>query len=451
MSRFIPVDRQTDYLLPPSVDEWLPDEHLARFVVDVVEQLDLSALTQQYAGRGHKAHHPAVLLSLLIYGYATGVISSRKIERATYDSIAFRYLAANTHPDHDTLATFRRRFLPELEQLFVQVLLLAREMKLLKFGTIALDGTKVKANASKHKALSYGHAKKLEAQLKTEVNALIQRAEAADNDVATDGMDIPAEIARREARLAAIAEAKLKIEARAQERDAAEQTAYQDKTANRDAQRKAGKKPRGRDPKPPMGGPRDKDQVNLTDPQSRIMPVTGKGFDQCYNAQAAVDTESMLVTSVHVTQATNDKQQVMPLLNALTALPASLGKVTHLLADTGYFSAENVKVCGQQGIEPLIAMKRDVHHQPLFERFAAEPMAPDSEDPVEQMAYRLKTQAGRARYALRKHTVEPVFGIIKHVMGFRQFSLRGLDNVSGEWRLATLAWNIKRMHRLVAS
>ncbi|MBV0934191.1 transposase, partial [Marinobacterium weihaiense] len=185
--------------------------------------------------------------------------------------------------------------------------------------------------------------------------------------------------------------------------------------------------------------------------QSRIMPVTGKGFDQCYNAQAAVDTESMLVTSVHVTQATNDKQQVMPLLNALTALPASLGKVTHLLADTGYFSADNVKACGQQGIEPLIAMKRDVHHLPLFERFAAEPMAPDSDDPVEQMAYRLKTQVGRARYALRKHTVEPVFGIIKHVMGFRQFSLRGLDNVSGEWRLATLAWNIKRMHRLVAS
>lgn len=354
MSRFIPVDRQTDYLLPPSVDEWLPDEHLARFVVDVVEQLDLSALTQQYAGRGHKAHHPAVLLSLMIYGYATGVISSRKIERATYDSIAFRYLAANTHPDHDTLATFRRRFLPELEQLFVQVLLLAREMKLLKFGTIALDGTKVKANASKHKALSYGHAKKLEAQLKTEVNALIQRAEAADNDVAIDGMDIPAEIARREARLAAIAEAKIKIEARAQERDAAEQTAYQDKIAKRDAQRKAGKKPRGRDPKPPMGGPRDKDQVNLTDPQSRIMPVTGKGFDQCYNAQAAVDTESMLVTSVHVTQASNDKQQVMPLLNALTALPASLGKVTHLLADTGYFNAENVRCAASKVLSLLL-------------------------------------------------------------------------------------------------
>lgn len=408
MSRFIPVDRQTDYLLPPSVDEWLPDGHLARFVVDVVEQLDLSTLTRRYMGRGSKAHHPAVLLSLLIYGYATGVVSSRKIERATYDSVAFRYLAANTHPDHDTLATFRRRFLPELEQLFVQVLLLAREMKLLKLGTIALDGTKLKANASKHKALSYGHAKKLEAQFKA------------------------------------------RIEARAEERDAVEQAAYQEKLTRREAQRKAGKKPRGRDPEPPTGGPRDKDQVNLTDPQSRIMPVTGKGFDQCYNAQAAVDTDTMLVTHVHVTQATNDKQQVMPLLTAWQGYPEALGRPSCLLADTGYFSAANVEACQKHGIEPLFAMKRDVHHLPVFERFAADPPAPVSEDPVEQMAHRLKTRAGRALYALRKHTVEPVFGIIKHVMGFRQFSLRGLDNVSGEWCLAIMAWNIKRMHRLTA-
>lgn len=448
MSRFIPVDRQTDYLLPPSVDEWLPDGHLARFVVDVVEQLDLSALTRRYAGRGHKAHHPAVLLSLLVYGYATGVVSSRKIERATYDSVAFRYLAANTHPDHDTLATFRRRFLPQLEQLFVQVLLLAREMKLLKLGTIALDGTKLKANASKHKALSYGHAKKLEAQFRAEVKALTERAESADREDAADGMDIPAEIARREARLAAIAEAKAKIEARAEERDATEQAAYQEKMARRDAQRKAGKKPRGRDPEPPTGGPRDKDQINFTDPQSRIMPVTGKGFDQGYNAQAAVDTDSLLVTHVHVTQATNDKQQVMPLLTAWQGYPMALGKPAHLLADTGYFSAANVRACHEHDIEPLLAMKRDSHHLPLFERFAADPPAPESQALVEQMAHRLKTQAGRARYAMRKHTVEPVFGIIKHVMGFRQFSLRGLDKVSGEWRLATLAWNIKRMHRL---
>jgi len=217
MSRFLPVDRGTDYLLPPSVDDWLPEDHLARFVVDVVDQLDLSSLTKQYAGRGSKAHHPAVLLSLLVYGYATGVFSSRKIERATYDSVAFRFIAANSHPDHDTLATFRRRFLPELEQLFVQVLLLAREMKLGKLGTIALDGTKIKANASRHQALSYGHAKRLEAQLLAEVKALAEHAEAADRKDEFDGMDIPEEIARREARLAAIAAAKAKIEPRAQE------------------------------------------------------------------------------------------------------------------------------------------------------------------------------------------------------------------------------------------
>lgn len=236
MNRFIPVDRRTDYLLPPSVDDWFPDDHLARFVVDVVEQLDLSELTRQYTGRGRKAHHPSVLLSLLVYGYATGVFSSRKIERATYDSVAFRYLAANTHPDHDTLATFRRRFLPELERLFVQVLRLAREMKLLKLGTIALDGTKLKANASKHKALSYAHATRLEEQLNAEVKALTGRAEAADRDEAADGMDIPAEIARREERLAAIAAAKAKIEARASERDDAEQQAYEAKQAKREAQ-----------------------------------------------------------------------------------------------------------------------------------------------------------------------------------------------------------------------
>jgi len=449
MSRFIPVDRQTDYLLPPSVDEWLPEDHLARFVVDVVEQLDLSELTREYAGRGRKAHHPAVLLSLLVYGYATGVFSSRKIERATYDSVAFRYLAANTHPDHDTLATFRRRFLPELEGLFTQVLVLARQMKLVKLGTIALDGTKLKANASKHKALSYGHASRVEEQLKAEVQALIEHAEAADRDDATDGMDIPAEIARREQRLAAIAEAKAEIEARAAERDDAEREAYEAKHAEREAKRQAGKPPRGREPTPPQTGPREGDQVNLTDEQSRIMPVTGKGFEQCYNAQAAVDTDTMLVTYVDVTQAANDKRQLAPLLTGLAELPPTLGTPTHVLADTGYFSAANVHHCQSHGIEPLLAIQRDAHHRPVFERFAPDTPAPETDDPVERMAHRLTTKAGRALYALRKHTVEPVFGIIKQVMGFRQFSLRGLDKVRGEWRLVALSWNIKRMHRLM--
>lgn len=448
MTRFVIADRETAYLLPPSVSEWLPEGHLARFVVDVVDQLDLSELTRQYAGRGSAAHHPAVLLSVLVYGYATGVFSSRKLERATYDSVAFRYLAANTHPDHDTLANFRRRFLPQLEALFVQVLMLAREMKLVKLGQIALDGSKIKANASKHKALSYEHAKKIEAQLQEEVRALTARAEAADREPVPDGMDVPAEIARREARLAALAEARAKIEARAQERFEAEQQEYDARQAKRQAQRAAGKKPRGKDPEPPTPGPTARDQVNLTDEESRIMPVSGGGFEQCYNVQAGVDTDTMLVFSAHVTQATNDKQQLEPALEKLQALPATLGKPTHLLADAGYFSGTNVQACVEQQIEPLLAMKREAHHLPVFERFAPDTPAPETDDPVVRMAHRLKTRAGRALYALRKQTVEPVFGIIKQVMGFRQFSLRGLEKVRGEWTLVALAWNVKRMNVL---
>lgn len=448
MSRFVTADRDTPYLFPPSVTDWLPEDHLARFVVEVVDQLDLSELTRQYAGRGSKAHHPAVLLSLLIYGYATGVFSSRKIERATYDSIAFRYLAANTHPDHDIIATFRRRFLPQLEALFVQVLLLAREMKLVKLGQIALDGTKIKANASKHKALSYAHANKIKAQLKAEVKALTARAEEADQTPVVEGMDIPAEIARRETRLDALAAAKAAIEGRAQERFEQEQAEYQNKQEKRQALRDAGKKPKGREPKPPQPGPKDKDQVNLTDEESRIMPVSGGGFQQCYNAQAGVDTDTMLVMSTHVTQATNDKQQIEPALHTLEVLPEALGKVTDLLADTGYFSASNVDCCVKAGVQPSIAGARDHHHPSVFERFAPDDPAPETDDPLPLMKHRLSTQAGRALYGLRKQTVEPVFGILKQVMGFRQFSMRGLDKVTGEWTLATLAWNVKRMNVL---
>jgi len=306
MSRFVPVDRDTAYLLPPSVDEWLPKDHLARFVVEVIERLDLDELTRQYAGRGSAAHHPAVLLGLLVYGYASGVHSSRKIERATYDSVAFRYVAANTHPDHDTLATFRRRFLKEVEALFVQVLVLAREMKLLKLGHIALDGTKIQASASKHKALSWAHANKIEAQLRQEVQTLLALAEKTDRSGTPDGMDVPAEIARREDRLDAIAQAKAKIEQRAAERYLAERLEFEAKQALRKTKRDAGKKPRGKDPEPPEAGPRDGDQVNLTDEESRIMPSSGGGFVQGYNAQAAVDTDTMLVVAAHVTQASND-------------------------------------------------------------------------------------------------------------------------------------------------
>ena len=448
MSRFVPVDRDTAYLLPPSVDEWLPKDHLARFVVEVIERLDLDELTRQYAGRGSAAHHPAVLLGLLVYGYASGVHSSRKIERATYDSVAFRYVAANTHPDHDTLATFRRRFLKEVEALFVQVLVLAREMKLLKLGHIALDGTKIQASASKHKALSWAHANKIEAQLRQEVQTLLALAEKTDRSGTPDGMDVPAEIARREDRLDAIAQAKAKIEQRAAERYLAERLEFEAKQALRKTKRDAGKKPRGKDPEPPEAGPRDGDQVNLTDEESRIMPSSGGGFVQGYNAQAAVDTDTMLVVAAHVTQASNDKRQIVPTLEKVAALPKALGQVETLLADSGYFSAANVRNCEAQDIAPLLSMKREMHHHPVLERFAADSPEPQTDDPVQRMANRLTTKAGRALYGLRKQTVEPVFGIVKRVMGWRQMSMRGLDKARGEWSLVTMAWNIKRLHVL---
>ncbi len=451
MSRFVPVDRDTAYLLPPSVDEWLPDDHLARFVVEVIERLDLDDLVKQYAGRGSAAHHPAVLLGLLIYGYANGVHSSRKIERATYDSVAFRYVAANTHPDHDTLATFRRRFLKEVEALFVQVLVLAREMKLLRLGHIALDGTKIGANASKHRALSWAHANKIEAQLRQEVQTLLALAEKSDRAAKPDGMDVPAEIARREDRLSAIAQAKAQIEQRAAERFRAEQQEFEAKQAKRKARRDAGKKPRGKDPEPPHTGPKDGDQVNLTDEESRIMPVSGGGFGQSYNAQAGVDTETMMVITAHVTQACNDKREVVPTLEQIRSLPAVLGEVKSLITDNGFYSQANVVACAQAGIEPLLAIRRELHHEPLMERFAPDVDAPQTTDPVANMVQRLSTQAGKALYKLRKQTVEPVFGIIKRVMGWRQMSMRGLAKARGEWSLVTMAWNIKRMHVLRAA
>ncbi len=449
MSRFRPMDRDTDYLLPPSVQDWLPESHLARYVVDVVEGLDLSALERAYAGCGSDAYHPALLLSLLIYGYATGTHSSRKIERATYDSLAFRFIACDQHPDHDTLASFRRRFGEQFAALFVQVLEVARENQLSRFGTVSLDGTKIHANASRHSALSYGHAEQIEAQLKAEVQEMLKLAEAADQSSLPDGLSLPEEMARREERLAAIAQAKRKIEARAQERLEREQAAYQAQLAERAAKAEArGKKPGGRPPSPPQAGPRPHDQINLTDEDSRIMKVAGDGFEQCYNAQALVDSESMLVMVPQVTQAANDKEQVKPIVAKLQALADGLNQPGQLLADSGYFSEQNVEACNAMGIEPLIAVGRDRHHAHWRARFDEPAPGPAPVGAVAQMKHTLKTRAGRATYALRKQTVEPVFGIIKSVMGFRQFLLRGLANVGNEWTLVCLAWNLKRMAAL---
>ena len=449
MSNFRTIDRATGFLLPPSVDEWLPKKHLARFVVDVIDGIDLRAMSGRYRGSGSASYHPRMLLGILVYGYATGIFSSRKLERATYDSVAFRFIAANDHPDHDTIATFRRRFLKQIEGLFVQVLLLAREMGMLKLGTLGLDGTKIHANASRHSALSYEHAGKIEAQLKAEVAELMAKAEAADKADIPDGMSIPDELARREDRLQKLAEARAKLEARAKERFAREQAEHAAKLAVRKARTAStGKKPSGKPPQPPTQGPLLTDQINLTDEESRIMPVAGGGFEQCYNAQAAVAEGSLLVVAIDVVQDTNDKQQLEPMLGKIDALPEELGEAATLLADSGYYSEANVMACEAANIEPLIALGRQPHHPSLAERFADTPPAPENPTPVEAMAHRLKTPEGRKLYALRKQTPEPVFGIIKSVLGFRQFHLRGLDKVRGEWSLVTMAWNIKRMFTL---
>ena len=408
-------------------------------------------MSRSYRGTGSASYHTALLLGILVYGYATGVFSSRKLERATYDSVAFRFIAANDHPDHDTIATFRRRFLKQIEGLFVQVLELAREMGMLKLGTVALDGTKIHANASRHSALSYEHAGKIEAQLKAEVAELLARAEAADAADVPDGMSIPDELARREERLAKLAEARARIEARAKERFEREKAEHEAKLAAREAKAEAtGKKSGGKPPQPPVEGARPTDQINLTDEASRIMPVAGGGFEQCYNAQAVVTAGSLLVVAAQVVQAPNDKQQIAPMLERIDALPEDLGRPVTLLADNGYFSDANVMLCAAAQIDPMIALGRQSHYPSLSERFVEAPPAPDNPTPLEAMSHRLQTPAGKKLYALRKQTPEPVFGIIKSVMGFRQFLLRGLDNVQGEWSLVTMAWNMKRMFALAA-
>jgi transposase len=419
--------------MPPSVQDWLPENHLARFVVDVVSQLDLWPLVSAYAGRGCDAYPPGTLLALLFYGYATGIFSSRKLEAATYDSVAFRFITANTHPDHDTIATFRKRFLEQLKPLFAQILLIAHTMGVCKLGKVSLDGTKVKANASKHKALSWHHACKLEKQIHAEVEALLRQAGEADEADLPDGMSIPDELARREERLDTIAKAKAEIQRRASERYGKEKEAYDQKMAERKVkEQESGKKPRGREPKPPEPGPKKTDQVNLTDEDSRIMPTSGGGFEQTYNAQAGVDMDSMFIVENHITQQPNDKQELKPALQNLAALPEKLGKVDALAADTGYFS------------------ERDKHNPPLKERFSQPQPLPENADPVTTMKHRLKTLEGKKLYAKRKSTVETVFGIIKAVIGFRQFLLRGLESVSGEWDLVCIAYNLKRLYVLTA-
>lgn len=453
-TKFIIMDRDTPDMLPACVQDYVPENHLVRFIVEIVDQLDLQPIVNTYAGKGKKPFHPALLASLIFYSYATGTFSSRKMEKNTYDSLAYRFICTNTHPDHDTIANFRKRFLKELGELFVQILLVAQRMGLLKLGTISLDGTKIKANASKHKALSWEHANKLEKQLQLEVEELMRLAEDADSKPMPEEMNVPEEIKRREQRFDIIAQAKAEIKARAQARFEKEDAEYKEKLAMRENHEKTtGKKKSGPAPKAPEAGPHGKDQVNLTDEESRMMP-SNKGFDQSYNAQASVDIETHMIIENHVTQHSNDRQEISPALTKLNALPPALGTIDSLLADTGYYSESNAQLLAENkdnAITPYIAAKRETHNSPLMERFQEDPPLPENPTAIEAMRHRMQTRDGKSLYAKRKSTIETVFGIIKNVLGFRQFLLRGVDAVTEEWNLVCMAWNLKRMHRLMVA
>jgi transposase len=434
--------------LQVSLRDALPPNHLARFTVDIVSQLDLSSIYQKYSDEGAPPYAPELLLGLLFYGYATGVFSSRKIERATYEVLPFRFIAGDMHPDHDTIAHFRRQQLGELKELFVQVLLMAQAMGYLQLGNVSLDGSKIHADASKSKAVSYKRLLAIETYLQAEVNELFALAEAADRGQWPEAMNLQAEIERRQQQLERLAEAKKVLEARAQARYEAEQAEYEAKLRRRaEKAAKKGQKPRGRRPKPPKPGPADKDQYNFTDPESRIMKnATNNGYDQHYNVQVVVDHDSRLVVGDWLCNHPNDQQAALPTIDTV---PPELGQPKAANLDTGYFSQNNITGLEARGIDPYIATGRSPHHQGWRAYFLDNPdPLPENASIQEQMAYKLQTAIGKAIYRLRKSTVEPVIGIIKEVLGFRQFSLRGLLPAAGEWTLVCLAYNLKRFHTL---
>jgi transposase len=426
-----PYYPDADLLLPPSLREWMPEDHLAYFVSDVVDQLDLSAMDEVYGNekRGQPPYDPRMMTKLLVYGYCVGVFSSRRIERRLLEDIAFRVLAADNQPNFRTISDFRKIHLNTLEGMFEQVLKIALEAGALKVGRVALDGTKMKANASKHKAMSYDRMKEKERDLRAEVKELMAQAEAADAEEDKRygdkrGDELPAELARRETRLKAIREAKRALEARAREKAAAE----------------------GEDPK--QAKPKEKDQYNFTDPESRIMKGPD-GFLQGYNAQAAVEPALQLIVGQTVTAATNDKQQLEPMIAVIE--DQSGQRPQEILADSGYCSEKNLELLEsaenpERRIEGFIATERQKHDE--YKEPCPRGPLPAGASRVDRMRRRLKTKAGKAVYAARKTIVEPVFGQIKHVRGFRQFLMRGIDKVRGEWALVCLTHNVLKLYRL---
>lgn len=448
MRKFIGANRDQRQLLPYDLEDWLPENHLARFIVEIVSKLNFKHIYQGYKGVGSTPYDPKLLLGLLFYGYATGVFSSRKIERATYDSVAFRYISGNHHPDHDTIANFRKSHLAEIRNWFKEILLIGKELGLLRIGNIYIDGTKIQANASRHKAMSYDYMQRLEKQLETEIEKLLDLAVRQDEKEKDSDLDLPKEIERREQRLAKIQEAKKVVEQRARERYIKEKQEYDKKMKRRrDKQDQSGRKPRGKAPLPPSDKPNAGDQYNFTDPQSRIMK-TSHGFDQCYNGQAVVN-DDMIIIGAYSNAHANDKQEFIP---SIESVPPELSKqIENAVADAGYFSEENVKECHKKEVKPLISTNRERHNSFLNEALGEEnssPPLPRGLSPSQQMQLHLKSKAGKAIYSKRKQTVEPVFGVIKEILGFRRFSLRGETETDAEWGLVCLAYNLKRFFNL---
>jgi transposase len=453
---FFPDTVDQTLMFPPSLHEWLPEGHLARFLVDVVSVLDLDAIYASYRekdGRGQSAYAPEMMVRLLLYGYATGVYSSRKIETRTFEDVAFRYLSGDQHPDHATLAEFRRRHLTALAGLFTQALTLCAKAGLVKLGHVSIDGSKIKANASKHKAMSYKRMTETEARLKQEIEALLRQAEATD--AAEDarfgkrrGDELPEELSRRESRLRKIREAKQALEDEAREKAEHDRAAVDKKLAERaEEEQRTGKKKRGRKPAPPdpdKAAPDDKAQRNFTDPESRIMPDgANKGsFVQAYNAQIAVDSASQVIVAAEVTQATTDSGQLLPMLQQIeTNLDRKPEKAS---ADAGYFSEANVTDKTAAGIDLYLATGRDKHGYPAQETTGDPPANATAK---QQMRHKLRTKAGQEVYKRRKAIVEPVFGQIKEARGFRRFSLRGKQHVGGEWKLVCAVSNLLKLFR----
>ena len=450
-AKFINIDRDTPMMFPPDLRDWLPENSMVHFVVDAVEMLDLTEFSINHRGSGSEQYPPWMMLSLLIYCYATGRFSSRMIEHATYYDVAVRYICGgDKHPDHDTICTFRLKNRKVFKEAFVKVLMMAVELgHLKKVGGVSIDGTKIKANASKHAAVSYKRAGEMIEQLEIEIEELISMAEKADSTPLDDGLTIPDEIKRREDRKSKLKKAREVIEERYDEIKQQKQAEYDEKQKKRDEMRKNGKKPRGKEPKPPSDSPPDKAQFNFTDEESRIMKAgNGNHYEQAYNAQAVVDVEgSMLILGKHVTDHVNDKLELKPAVNSVNS---GVREINYTNTDSGYFSESAIEEVEKDGIVVYSAVERQGHHRTVDDlKKKEDPPEPDETVSLkERMIHRLKTKEGKEKYKKRKETVEPVFGIIKSVLGFRQFLLRGFEKVNLEWDLVTLAYNFKRLYNL---